>query len=297
MGSSYDACYPAVTALGRRGVPCSMLDTAELLHFRLPPLRAGHAAGLRQPVRRERRARAPRRGARRRAPAPTVAAVTNGVRQHRSPPPPTIATRHPRRRGARPLHHDLRRRPGACCDALADADPPLRAGGARDGAPAGRARAQPPTTSCAWIDGRPTLALVGRGSRPGGGRDGRADAEGGGPLPGRVAAGRPVPARPARAGRAAAGRDGDRHRAAHPRRWSWGWPASWLRAGAAVLVVSQDGEAPDGARGDLGRPAQRRPGGSRRHRPRPAAGLAAGALRAASRRASSRIAGKVTTRE
>ena len=41
MGSSYDACYPAVTALSLRGVACSMLDTAELLHFRLPALRDG----------------------------------------------------------------------------------------------------------------------------------------------------------------------------------------------------------------------------------------------------------------
>ena len=39
MGSSYDACYPAATALSARGVSCSMLDTAELLHFRLPALR------------------------------------------------------------------------------------------------------------------------------------------------------------------------------------------------------------------------------------------------------------------
>ena len=36
MGSSYDACYPAVTALGSAGVAATMLDAAELLHFRLP---------------------------------------------------------------------------------------------------------------------------------------------------------------------------------------------------------------------------------------------------------------------
>ena len=36
MGSSYDACYPAVTALARAGVAATMVDTAELLHFRLP---------------------------------------------------------------------------------------------------------------------------------------------------------------------------------------------------------------------------------------------------------------------
>src|SRR5436305_6699606 len=41
MGSSYDACYPAVTALARAGVSAGMVDAAELLHFRLPALRAG----------------------------------------------------------------------------------------------------------------------------------------------------------------------------------------------------------------------------------------------------------------
>jgi len=39
MGSSYDACYPAVTALARAGIAATMVDTAELLHFRLPTLR------------------------------------------------------------------------------------------------------------------------------------------------------------------------------------------------------------------------------------------------------------------
>jgi glutamine---fructose-6-phosphate transaminase (isomerizing) len=34
MGSSYDACYPAVTELGRAGVAAIMLDASELLHFR-----------------------------------------------------------------------------------------------------------------------------------------------------------------------------------------------------------------------------------------------------------------------
>ena len=38
MGSSYDACYPAVTALGRAGHRAFMLDASELLHFRLPML-------------------------------------------------------------------------------------------------------------------------------------------------------------------------------------------------------------------------------------------------------------------
>ena len=40
MGSSYDACYPAVTALARAGIAATMVDTAELLHFRMPTLGA-----------------------------------------------------------------------------------------------------------------------------------------------------------------------------------------------------------------------------------------------------------------
>jgi len=34
MGSSYDACYPAVTELARAGIAAIMLDASELLHFR-----------------------------------------------------------------------------------------------------------------------------------------------------------------------------------------------------------------------------------------------------------------------
>jgi glucosamine--fructose-6-phosphate aminotransferase (isomerizing) len=40
MGSSYDACYPIVTALGSAGIAATMLDAAELLHFRLPAVAA-----------------------------------------------------------------------------------------------------------------------------------------------------------------------------------------------------------------------------------------------------------------
>lgn len=38
MGSSYDACYPAVNDLAGRGVASILVDTAELLHFRRPIL-------------------------------------------------------------------------------------------------------------------------------------------------------------------------------------------------------------------------------------------------------------------
>jgi glucosamine--fructose-6-phosphate aminotransferase (isomerizing) len=40
MGSSYDACYPAVNDLAARGVPALLVDAAEVLHFRRPILNA-----------------------------------------------------------------------------------------------------------------------------------------------------------------------------------------------------------------------------------------------------------------
>ena len=51
MGSSYDACYPAATMLASAGVMATMVDAAELLHFRLDAARRPHAARLREPVR------------------------------------------------------------------------------------------------------------------------------------------------------------------------------------------------------------------------------------------------------
>ena len=38
MGSSYDACYPAVNGLAAGGILAAHVDTAELLHFRSPVL-------------------------------------------------------------------------------------------------------------------------------------------------------------------------------------------------------------------------------------------------------------------
>jgi glucosamine--fructose-6-phosphate aminotransferase (isomerizing) len=40
MGSSYDACYPAVTALAAAGIPAVHVDSSELLHFRMSLLPA-----------------------------------------------------------------------------------------------------------------------------------------------------------------------------------------------------------------------------------------------------------------
>ena len=80
MGSSYDACYPAVTELAQAGIAAVMLDAAELLHFRTGMLgsrtilvavsQSGESAEVVRAVR-EVRARP--------AEQPHVVAVTNGV--------------------------------------------------------------------------------------------------------------------------------------------------------------------------------------------------------------------------
>lgn len=40
MGASYHACYPTISGLAARGLPALLVDTAELLHFRMPILDA-----------------------------------------------------------------------------------------------------------------------------------------------------------------------------------------------------------------------------------------------------------------
>jgi len=79
MGSSYDACYPAVTELAGAGIMTTMLDAAELLHFRTPILehdallvavsQSGESAEVVRSVDRVRAGDTP----------PVVVAVTNGT--------------------------------------------------------------------------------------------------------------------------------------------------------------------------------------------------------------------------
>ena len=79
MGSSYHACYPAVTQLARDGIAAVMVDSAELLHFRAGMLgprtelvavsQSGESAEVVRVV----------EGVRRQAEPPGVIAVTNGV--------------------------------------------------------------------------------------------------------------------------------------------------------------------------------------------------------------------------
>ena len=114
----------------------------------------------------------------------------------------------------------------AVLEALAG-DPPLERAAPRDGAPAGRTRRAPPTTSARGSAAGPRSPCVGRGSA-------RAAAEMGA-LTLKEAA-----RFPAESMQAAQFRHGPLELAgphlavmvfatepAHPRRWSWSWPASW----------------------------------------------------------------------
>jgi glucosamine--fructose-6-phosphate aminotransferase (isomerizing) len=239
MGSSYDACYPIVTALAGRGRDCWMLDTAELLHFRMAALRpggllvcvsqSGESAELVRLVDQLPRER------------PTVAAVTNG-------PASTLA-----RAADISLDTGAGEEQGpstmtfaaalAILDAIAG-DPPVERA-AREmerllSDPDGSAE-----TLAAWIDGRPTLALVGRGGA-------RAAAEMGA-LTLKEAA-----RFPAESLQAAQFRHGPLELAGprlaviviatepRTRELELRLAAELADAGAAVLVVSQDGEAPGG---------------------------------------------------
>ncbi|HET7428794.1 MAG TPA: SIS domain-containing protein [Gaiellales bacterium] len=239
MGSSYDASYPAVTTLAGRGVDCWMLDTAELLHFRMAAMRragvlacisqSGESAELVKLV-----DRLP-------AERPLVAAVTNGSDN-------TLA-----RAADIALDTDAGEEHGpstmtfaaalAVLDALVG-DPPFE----RAALEMERLLAEPEQTAdhlCEWIDSRPTLALVGRGSA-------RAAAEMGA-LTLKEAA-----RFPAESLQAAQFRHGPLELAGprlavmvvatepRTRDLELRLAEELARAGAAVLVISQNGEAPDG---------------------------------------------------
>jgi glutamine---fructose-6-phosphate transaminase (isomerizing) len=79
MGSSYDACYPAVTALAASGIATLMLDAAELLHFRLPILRDGDLLVLVSQSGESAETVGVARALRAAARSPTIACVTNGL--------------------------------------------------------------------------------------------------------------------------------------------------------------------------------------------------------------------------
>ncbi|HEY0388215.1 MAG TPA: SIS domain-containing protein [Gaiellales bacterium] len=239
MGSSYDACYPVVTTLAGRGVDCWMLDTAELLHFRMAALRPG---GLLVCVSQSgESAELVRLVEQLPQPRPILATVTNG-------PSNTLAHAAdiPLDTGAGEEHGPSTMTFAAAL-AVLDAvtgDPPVE----RAAREMERLLAEPDALAerlAAWIDGRPTLALVGRGSA-------RAAAEMGA-LTLKEAA-----RFPAESLQAAQFRHGPLELAGprlavmviatepRTRDLELGLARELGGAGAAVLVVSQDGEAPDG---------------------------------------------------
>ena len=101
MGSSYDACYPAVTALGSAGVAATMLDAAELLHFRLPAVTAETLVVCVSQSGRSAETVRVAQALSERTPRPTVVAVTNGTTTRSPPWRTSTSTRGPARSTAR----------------------------------------------------------------------------------------------------------------------------------------------------------------------------------------------------
>ena len=79
MGSSYDACYPAATVLAGAGVPALMLDAAELLHFRLGIVGADDLLVLVSQSGESAETVGVARALRDRGDVPTMVSITNGT--------------------------------------------------------------------------------------------------------------------------------------------------------------------------------------------------------------------------
>ncbi len=253
MGSSYDACYPAATRLAAAGVLATMVDAAELLHFRLDPLgpesllvcvsQSGESAETVRVV----------RSLRDRSERPFIAAVTNG-------PGSTLA---------RLADRNLDTRGGeehgpstmtfaatlvmmaALARSLAGREPAPAADAEAAAVAAERLLEDPARAARAleeWLGDRPVLALLGRG-------ESRAAAEMGA-LTLKEAA-----RFPAESLQAAQFRHGPLELAGpglaaivfaaegRTRALDTGLADELASAGAAVLVISPDGAAPEGAAG------------------------------------------------
>jgi glucosamine--fructose-6-phosphate aminotransferase (isomerizing) len=79
MGSSYDACYPAITHLAGAGIVALMLDAAEALHFRLPMLGEDDLLVLVSQSGESAETVRVAESLRRRGSAPTIVSITNGT--------------------------------------------------------------------------------------------------------------------------------------------------------------------------------------------------------------------------
>jgi len=248
MGSSYDACYPAVTALGSAGVAATMLDAAELLHFRLPAVTAdtlvvcvSQSGRSAEPVRLAEALAA-------RTTRPTVVAVTNGADN----PLAALADIHLDTRAGE--EHGPSTMTFAATLVLLDAVAAALGAESTDGAEAAASEAERIVADAdataealaGWLDDRPVLTLLARGGA-------RAAAEMGA-LTLKEAA-----RFPAESLQAAQFRHGPLElagpemaaivfaTAAATRALDVGMAEELAAAGAAVLVVGSDGNAPDAA--------------------------------------------------
>ncbi|MGH2528764.1 MAG: SIS domain-containing protein [Actinomycetota bacterium] len=79
MGSSYHACYPAVSELASRGICSLHADAAELLHFRLPSLATGTVLVVVSQSGRSAETVRLADELRRRSPEPLLVSITNGL--------------------------------------------------------------------------------------------------------------------------------------------------------------------------------------------------------------------------
>ena len=79
MGSSYDACFPAVNELARRGVLALHVDTAELVHFRSHVLRSSTVLVIVSQSGRSAEVVRLAESLSRRPDPPTVLSITNGL--------------------------------------------------------------------------------------------------------------------------------------------------------------------------------------------------------------------------
>jgi glucosamine--fructose-6-phosphate aminotransferase (isomerizing) len=253
MGSSYDACYPAATRLAAAGVLATMVDAAELLHFRLDALgsetllvcvsQSGESAETVRVVR-ELRDRGDR---------PFIAAVTNGTGSTLA----GLADRNLDTRGGEEHGPSTMTfaatlvMMAALTRSLAGREPAPAADAEAAAVAAQRLVADPERTArtlADWLGDRPVLALLGRG-------ESRAAAEMGA-LTLKEAA-----RFPAESLQAAQFRHGPLELAGpelaavvfasevRTRTLDTGLAAELVAAGAAVLVITPDGAAPEGAMG------------------------------------------------
>jgi glucosamine--fructose-6-phosphate aminotransferase (isomerizing) len=253
MGSSYDACYPAATRLAAAGVLATMVDAAELLHFRQDALgtqtllvcvsQSGESAETVRLVR-ELRARGDR---------PWIAAVTNGAGSSLAElADVNLDTRGGEEHGPSTMTFAATLvMMAAVTRALAGLAPAPEADAEAAAAAAERLVADAEAAAhglAAWLGGRPMLALLGRGGS-------RAAAEMGA-LTLKEAA-----RFPAESLQSAQFRHGPLELAgpelaavvfASERRThalDMGLADELVGAGAAVLVIGPDGAAPAGATG------------------------------------------------